>query len=68
MNEIKSFMHYLCGDWCLDEARRIYGREFGDHIFAKWLNRVSDLRWWGELDDERKRMLLDRAFELYPIR
>lgn len=64
-NEVTNFMYYIYNRWNLSEARAIFGKDLGSHIYDKYTNRTEVLLWYSELDKECKQKLVDRANEIY---
>lgn len=67
-NEVTNFMYYMYSNWCIGEAKKVFGDNLGEHIFAKWVHHRSglgDLFWYSELDDVRRNKIVARANEIY---
>ena len=69
-NEVESFMLYMFNRWCLDEAHLLFGESLGDHIYAKWTEKIEysidrTMSWYGDLDKKCRDKLYERAIELY---
>lgn len=68
-NEVTKFMWYMCNKWNLDEARGLFGDNLGAHIYQKRLHMMEigydTLNWYGELDNNCRQKIVDRANEIY---
>lgn len=68
-NEVTKFMWYMCNRWNLDEARFLFGDNLGAHIYQKKLHLQGighdTLYWYGELDNNCRQKIVDRANEIY---
>ena len=69
-NEVENFMYYMYNRWCIDEAHLLFGKSLGDHIYAKWTEKIEysidrTMSWYGELDKKCRQKIVDRANELY---
>lgn len=71
MKEVNNFMYYMFNRWCKHEAIVIYGKELGEHIFAKYLKYMEkglgELRFYAELDNECRSKLVKRALQVYKL-
>lgn len=68
INQVTCFMYYMCNKWDMDEARFLFGKELGEHIFDKYLKVASErdtLAFYGELDNVCRNTIVRRAIELY---
>jgi hypothetical protein len=65
MKEIENFMYYMFNKWSFAEAKKIFGESLGEHIFGKWTERYDNLQWFGDLDKECRKKIIDRANEIY---
>ena len=67
-NPVECFMYYICNEWGLEEAHRLFGKQLGDHIFGKWLDirsQYDTTDFYGALDKECRDKIYERAIELY---
>lgn len=65
-NEVTNFMYYMFNKWSEEEAKDLYGELLGKHIYNKWIAaRGDNLIWYGELDNECRQKVVDRANEIY---
>lgn len=68
MDEIKKFMWYMCSDWSLNEANRLFG-SLGPHVWEKMFKtsgaRRDTLEFFGSLDTNKQQAIIDRVHELY---
>ena len=63
---VDAFMLYMFNRWNMNEAKLLFGKNLGDHIFGKWIEHRSDqLYWYAELDESCRQKIVDRANELY---
>lgn len=68
VNQVTAFMLYVYNRWDIQEAKLVFGNDFGVYIFDKYLhhrNGLGELFWYSELDDVCKRKLVERAIEFY---
>lgn len=68
MDEIKKFMWYMCSDWSLREANRLFGA-LGPHVWDMMFTssgaRRDSLLFFGSLDAGMQQTIVDRVHELY---
>ena len=64
-NEVTRFMYYIFNRFSIDESRKLFGENLGEHIFRKLLLHHNGLKWYAELDKACRQKLVDRANELY---
>lgn len=68
VNEVTAFMYYICNQWGIDEAKKVFGDNLGEHIYKKFeehQNVLGALHWYAGLDEECRQKLVDRANEIY---
>lgn len=68
VNEVTAFMYYICNQWGIDEAKKVFGENLGEHIYNKFEEYgavLGALRWYASIDKECRQKLVDRANELY---
>lgn len=65
MDEVKRFGFYLFNRWNFGECVMLFGKNLGEHIWGRWLDRSDRLHWFMNLDDECKKKIVDRANEIY---
>lgn len=68
VNEVTAFMYYICNQWGIDEAKKVFGDNLGEHIYKKFeehQNVLGALHWYAGLDEECRQKLVDRANEFY---
>lgn len=66
-NSVTNFMLYMFNKWDIHEAKYLFGDNLGRHIFDKWSGWGAgrELRWYADLDNDCRKMIVDRANELY---
>jgi len=69
-NEVTNFLYYMYNRWCINEAHFLFGKSLGDHIYAKWTEKIEysidqNLSWYADLDKVCRQKIVDRANELY---
>lgn len=64
-NVVTYFMWYIYNKWNENECIHVFGEDLGAHIWSKWMNRMEALRWYADLDEKCRQMLVDRAIEIY---
>lgn len=68
-NEVTNFMLYMCNRWSAEEARTLFGRDLGNHIYGKWLDAFTmvdrTMFWYSNLDSNCRQKIVDRANEIY---
>lgn len=63
---IDNFMYYFYNKWNEYEAEKVFGRNFGKHIYEKYLECDKHvLRFYGSLDKDCKSKLVNRVNEVY---
>lgn len=67
-SEVTNFLYYICNQWGIDEAKKVFGENLGEHIYNKFQyynNKSGALYWYSELDNVCRQKLVDRANEFY---
>ena len=69
-NTVTFFMWYMYNKWSLEESKRIYGDNLGEHIYNKWVEVVGscngdNLRFYANLDTKSRNLLVQRALDVY---
>ena len=68
MDEIKKFMYYMCSDWSLSEAKRLFG-SLGAHVWDRMFRpsgaKRDLLEFFGSLDSNKQQAIIDRVHEIY---
>lgn len=68
-NEVTNFMLYMYNRWSAEEARTLFGRDLGSHIYGKWLDAFTmndrTMFWYSNLDSNCRQKIVDRANEIY---
>lgn len=67
INQVTNFMYYMYNRWNLTEAKYLFGKVLGQHIFDKYIGYGygKELLWYAELDSTSKQKLIDRVDKLY---
>lgn len=67
LNIIKCFTYYIYNKLNAEEFDILFGPFLAAHIHDKFITNPDKLSWFANLDTECKKIILNRALEIYDI-